>query len=66
MQVYQCDRCKACFPVRDRKDYQIYRDQVILMDLCNNCYKSFINWLEVKNDIPKTKTKSEKKSSDNS
>ena len=62
MRIPKCDRCgKVDYEVRCARDYHIYngtlpprdfRGPGIYIDLCDDCYKDFVAWLDSKRLVP--------------
>lgn len=61
MRISKCDRCgKVDYEVRCERDYSIYYGPINpqefnlarYMDLCDDCYKDFVAWLDSKRLVP--------------
>lgn len=64
MRILKCNRCgKVDYEVRCARDYHIYngtlpprdfRGPGIYIDLCDDCYKDFVAWLDGEKRAPET------------
>lgn len=62
MRISKCDRCgKVDYEVRCARDYHIYNGPIRpkeffnldrYIDLCDDCYKDFVAWLDSKRLVP--------------
>lgn len=62
MRTSKCDRCKKVdYEVRCARDYHIYNGPIRpkeffnldrYIDLCDDCYKDFVAWLDSKRLVP--------------